>query len=298
MKKLKLLYNPLAGDRTFPGNLDACIGALQSGGYEVHVFRSQQPGDIENHIAKMHSKHYDAVVICGGDGSISRGVNAMLANGVHVPLGIIPSGTANDFATHFAIPQDHAKAAALIARGRVMPIDIGQVNDHYFINVCAAGLFSGISQSTDLWAKNTFGKLAYYLKGVEQLPNFVPVGLKIQTAQRTIEDKFTFFCVLNSSGAGGFDKLAPGASVVDGYLDFVAFRGMPLLELPLVFVKVLSGEHLEDDRVVYIRDKQFQVEPLEDTPCMFLGTDLDGEAGPNLPVNIQCLPGAIQLFIP
>ena len=99
MKKLKLIYNPFSGNKSFKFDLDVCIGIFQEGGYEVHPFRTLHPGDIDEHIATM-DPNYDVVVASGGDGTVNIVINAMMRRGLHIPLGIIPSGTANDFATY------------------------------------------------------------------------------------------------------------------------------------------------------------------------------------------------------
>ena len=99
MKKVKLIYNPFSGNKSFKFDLDICIGIFQEAGYEVHPFRTLYPGDIDNHIATMDPT-YDIIVASGGDGTVNIVVNAMMRRGLHTPLGIIPSGTANDFATY------------------------------------------------------------------------------------------------------------------------------------------------------------------------------------------------------
>ena len=99
MKKLKLFYNPFSGNKSFKFDLDVCIGIFQEGGYEVHPFRTLHPGDIDTHIATM-DPNYDIIVASGGDGTVNIVLNAMMHRGLHIPLGIIPSGTANDFATY------------------------------------------------------------------------------------------------------------------------------------------------------------------------------------------------------
>ena len=102
MKKLKLIYNPFSGNKSFKFDLDFCFSVFQEGGYEVHPFRSIRPGDIAAHIAQM-DENYDIVVVSGGDGTVNIVINALMNRGLRIPLGIIPSGTANDFATFLGL---------------------------------------------------------------------------------------------------------------------------------------------------------------------------------------------------
>ncbi len=304
MKKLKLIYNPFSGDKSFRYDLDPCIHELQQGGYEISVFRSMKQGDIVEHIKKMKNSSYDALVICGGDGSVNITLNAMIENKINIPLGIIPSGTANDFARHLRIPMEFTEAAKYIAKGKTELIDIGRANDRYFINVCAAGTLTNISQNIDLNFKNYFGKLAYYIKGIEQLPNFVPMKLKITSTKKTYIEDVHFFCVLNSSGTGGFEKMSPGASIADGLFDFIAFKASPIHELAILMLKALTGDYLDDTNILFFRDSKITIEPLEinaskdKNALSLLETDLDGEAGPHMPVVIENLHKAFKIFIP
>ena len=299
MKKLKLIYNPNAGDKSFRYDLDPCVKAFQEGGYETHVFRSSKHGDVAAHIARLSAESCDGVVICGGDGSVNLAVNAMMANKIDAPLGIIPSGTANDFANYLKMPGEHSEAAAAIARGNITTIDLGQANGQYFVNVCAAGMFSGISQNIDPNFKNTFGKLAYYAKGMEQLPAFTPMKIKIENSGRVIHETVHLFFALNSTGTGGFEHLSPGASITDGLLDFIAFKAVPMHEMALLFVRVLAGDYLSDPRVLFFRDRLIKITPTETAANkQSLLTDLDGELGPAMPVEIKNCHKAFRIFTP
>jgi len=297
-QKLKLYYNPFSGDKSFRYAVDACIHHFQKAGYETTVFRSMANGDIEANIAKT-GKEYDAIVVSGGDGTINIVANAMLKHEVACPLGIIPSGTANDFAAFLRIPAEPEGAAQIIARNNILPIDMGQINgEQFFVNVCGAGLWTNISQQVDLTVKDTLGKLAYYLKGIEQLPNFVPFPVRITNSKQTVDESIYLFIALNSAGTGGFEKIAPFASIHDGLLDFVAIRARPLHEIVVLFFKMLTGsDFLNDINVIHFQDRYIKIEALEQNP-LFHETDIDGETGPKLPVEICVRPKAIRIFVP
>ncbi|MDR1067013.1 MAG: YegS/Rv2252/BmrU family lipid kinase [Clostridiales bacterium] len=299
MKKLLLIYNPNSGDKSFRYDIDPCVRVLQEGGYITTVYRTNSPEDADKRIKELTGEKIDAIAVSGGDGSVNRVVNAMKKYGVDAPVGIIPSGTANDFANYLKIPQDYGAAAGVIARERITPIDIGVVNGRYFINVCAAGLFSNISQNIDVNFKNAFGKLAYYVKGVEQIADLTPMKLRISDSKDVYEESVYFFFALNGAGAGGFERLSPGASVNDGLLDFVAVKEAPIHEMALLFFKIIGGDFLSDGRVLFFRDRRIKVEALEDVKNQdMLETDVDGETGPNIPIEIKSLPGALRVFAP
>ena len=294
-KKLKLVYNPNSGDKTFKLNLDACVSILQNADYDVHLFRSQTKGDIAAHIQEMDTE-YHAIVVAGGDGTLHIVINAMLRRNMTIPIGLIPAGTANDFATFLQLPKSHMVACERIVAGNMMLSDVGKANDVYFINVCAAGFLSNISQNIDDDFKFALGKLAYYIKGIEQLPNFEAFQVRIDASGDIMIDDIYFFLVLNSSGTGGFDHLSPSASINDGKLDFIAFRQMPLIDLAKIFLKVLKGDYLNDDNILYFQSDCITIEAISDN-FTFSETDLDGESGPNMPVTITTVPNALQFFV-
>ena len=297
MKKIKLLYNPFSGNKSFKFDLDICIGIFQEAGYEVHPFRTMQPGDIETHVAQMDAD-YDIVVASGGDGTVNIVLNALMHRGLHIPLGIIPSGTANDFATYLGLKTGNTEdACRVIAQTQPRPIDIGVVNrETYFINVCAGGLLTNVSQTVDKDVKNALGNLSYYLKGMEQIPNFHKIPFRITSTEGVWEEDLYLYMIMNSAGTGGFTRLSPEASVSDGKFEFIGVRPKSILEIPTVFLKMLTGEHIRDEKsILYLRDHSFQIECL-DPNFRIMESTVDGEMGPKMPFTVEVLPQAISVF--
>ncbi|MCL2377324.1 MAG: YegS/Rv2252/BmrU family lipid kinase [Defluviitaleaceae bacterium] len=298
MKKLKLIYNPMSGDRLFKSSLDTYVAAFQQAGFEAHLFRSDAVGDIDKHIAAMPKGFYDAIAVSGGDGTLNLALNALMTHGHSAtPLAIIPSGTANDFASFLGISKSAEKCAKALARGEIIWADIGLANETYFINVCGAGLFTHISQQVDEGMKSTLGKLAYYLKSLEEIPNFQPISVRITNSTTVMEEDIFLFLALNSAGTGGFDKLVPDASISDGLFDFIAFRACPILDLGRLFIKVLKQDYLNDDGVIYFRDNYVKIELISQTD-RYDSCDVDGEWGPKLPVEIRNLHKKVPLIAP
>lgn len=296
MKKLKLFYNPFSGNKSFKFDLDVCIGIFQEGGYEVHPFRTLHPGDIEDHIAHM-DPNYDIVVASGGDGTVNIVINALMRRGLHIPLGIIPSGTANDFATYLGFKSGQVEdVCKTIVSTKPVDIDLGLVNGSiFFINVCAGGFFTNVSQTVDKDVKNALGSLSYYLKGVEQLPQFRKIPFRITTSQEVVEEDLYFYMILNSAGTGGFTNLSPEASVTDGKFEFIAIKGRPLIEMTPVLMKMITGEHIHDKNVLYLKDDYFKIECLDESFNIMEST-VDGEMGPDMPFDVRVIPKAIPVF--
>lgn len=290
MKKARLIYNPYSGDRSFRMRLDVVIDKLQRGGYEVIPHRTMSIEDIYNSFSSKDL--YDCVIISGGDGTINHVINAMIKNDINIPIGIIPSGTSNDFAAHLNIPKRVTQACDIITKGNTVEIDVGKINGRYFVNVAAGGLLTDVSQKIDINLKNTLGKMAYYIKGIEQLPNFRSIPITIEYSGNIIQEEVYLFVILNGSSAGGF-KLAPDAAACDGKLNFVAVKACNIVELFNLFIRMLKGDHLQDNNIIYLKDTEFKISCNEN-----IETDIDGEIGPDFPLNVTLSDKKLRVFTP
>ena len=114
-----------------------------------------------------------------------------------MPIGILPVGTANDFGKFINIPQDIEEACKQILSSKPVKVDIGKINDRYFINVASTGLFTDVSQKTDVTLKNAIGKLAYYIKGIEELPNFRKLKIKLKSKEVDYNGEMYLMLIFN-----------------------------------------------------------------------------------------------------
>lgn len=296
MKKLKLFYNPNSGNKLFKNKLDKIVEKMQGYDYEVSLFRSCNIGDIDEYFKSHDLNEYDAIGVSGGDGTINIVVNAIMHNNYnHIPLAIFPSGTANDFANHLGIKDDALKCCDLIGQGKTVAVDLGLANDMYFVNVCAGGLFSNVSFEIDKNLKKAFGVFAYYAKSMEQLYSFKPINMRISGSRFIYTGGISLFLVLNSTGTGGIPNISPDASVSDGLLDVVAFVHPQVTEVPKMILSFIKGELKDNENVIFFRDNNIKIENL-DKEQRFKVTDLDGEIGPEMPIEIKNIHKAINVF--
>ncbi len=292
MKKIKFIYNPFSGDGTLKNRLDNILEKFQKSGYAVMPYRSSDISQLEKAFFDIH-EDYEAVCVSGGDGTISSVVNLMAERRISTPLGIFPYGTANDFATYLNIPKDIDACCELVLKGATRRVDIGRVNDRYFINVCSAGLLTDISYKTDTNLKNALGKIAYYIKGIEEIPKFTTFRMRMQYGDNVIEDNFLLFLILNGSSAGGFTRLAPYAKIDDGRMDVLAIKASNITNFVALFLKILRGEHLGDSNIYH-----FQTDRLQIGCGGSCETDIDGEKGPDFPLDIEVKKHFLKVFAP
>lgn len=297
MKKAILIYNPKAGNRQIIEHLDYIIKRIQNMNYEISIYRSEGQGKIEEYIIDhVNENNVDLIIISGGDGTINECINGLSRKKIHIPIGILPLGTANDFAHTLKIPQNIMGALDIIQEGQLRYVDIGKVNDRYFANVCNMGLFSGVSHIIDLDLKKKFGKFAYYVKGIEELQNYQAMKLKIKLDNEVLEGSYVLVLIFNGKGAGGFMKLAKHATVDDGEFDIIGIKDVGLHEIPILFLKVLQGEHFDDSNVDYKKSKHVFIE-CENMNKEFV-TDIDGEKGPSFPLDVDVVEDKFKFFLP
>ena len=294
MKYMQLIYNPMSGNRTFKTRLDTLIETVEEQGYELRIWRTRSEDDFETFFEEGNFNHCVAILIAGGDGTINRAVNSIMKQKIKCPLGVIPAGTANDFAQHLGISSNFNEAFETLVSMKTRKLDIGMVNGQYFVNVCGGGLLTNIAHTIEPEFKNTLGKMAYYIKGVQQIPKFKSQKVRITTDEQVYEEEFYLFIVLNGSSAGGFNRLGEYASMRDGKLDFVGFRACNMNEIPIVFAKIMRGEHLEDKNILFFQSRKIYIESIEDKG---FPADIDGELGPQYPLDIKVIPESMEFIV-
>ena len=288
MKKLVLVYNPVSGKAVFKKRLDEIIYKLQSRGCMVIPYRTTPENADLVEFIKLAAP--DGIIAAGGDGTVHEIVNLIMREKLNIPMGIIGTGTSNDFATFLHLDTD--EYFDRIASGKTMKIDLGKVGDTYFINVASAGMVTSIAHEVDTRLKNAFGKMAYYVHGLKTLPQFRAFDLTVRTEKEEIHEKAFLFLVVNSSVVASFKKVAVQASVQDGVLDLIIMKQCNVADLMIVTTELLAGKDISQRKeVIYRQASTFKIECSEE-----LTSDIDGEVGPKLPLNIETVPKALDIF--
>lgn len=291
MKKLILVYNPVSGDAMFKYRLDEMIEKFMARGCMLIPYRTQKD-NRETFLAFLGGIDVEGVIISGGDGTVHEIINIMIKESIDLPIGIIASGTSNDFASFLGIDENLDHYIDAIARGVVMPIDVGKIGDHYFINVASAGVLTSVAHKVDAGLKNAIGKMAYYLKGLGELPGFHALDVTIRADQRIIKEKIFLFVIVNSGTVGSLKNIATDARIDDGKLDMIIVKQCSIPELMALAAEIVAGSRITKRKnVIYLQAKDIRIECAED-----LESDLDGELGPKLPLEITTLQGRLNLF--
>jgi diacylglycerol kinase (ATP) len=292
MKRARLIYNPSAGREEMKKRLPDVLQRLEQAGIETSTYATTAEGDATREAAQAIERGYDYIIGAGGDGTLHEIVNGMSEKLNRPPLGILPLGTTNDFARALNIPKNWEKACDLIAKQYTTSIDIGKVNDRYFINILGGGSMTELTYEVPSKLKTMIGQLAYYMKGLEKLPRLSPIDVHIKTAEKEYREEAMVFLISNSHSVGGLEKLSPGASLHDGLLDVLVLKKCNLAEFLRIVTLALRGEHIHDPHVF-----QFQTKYLEIYSSDRVQLNLDGEYGGTLPVKISTLQNHIKVIV-
>ena len=292
MKKAKFIYNPKSGEKSIVNNLDFIIKIYQLYIITLVPYRINKHECIDKAFLDIDDT-YDHLLLAGGDGTIDIIINTMKRLNIDLPVGILPVGTANDFAHSLGLSFDIKQALENIINSKPKAFDIGKINDKYFINVASAGMFTDVSQKINPDFKNYMGKVAYYITGIEQALHLRAFNIKVKSEEVEYKGKMYLMLVFNGKTAGNLN-LAYKAQLDDGYLDVIIFKDMPIPKSIPVFINVLRGEHLEksnEEDILYFKTKEIDIECIDE-----LVTDIDGEKGPDFPLHIKCIEGGIKIL--
>ena len=224
MRKLLFLVNPNAGQRRVNKSLTEIIGVFNEGGYEVTVFLTTGPGS-GTRIVQERAADYDLVVCAGGDGTLNETITGVLRAGADCPVGYIPCGSTNDFASTLKLSTDVVQAAKDIMMGAPVEYDVGRWGDRYFVYIASFGAFTRVSYTTPQNLKNALGHLAYVLSGIQELPQIRNIPMALELDGQVLDGEYLFGAVSNSTSVGGVFTLdSRQVDLRDGKFEVILVR--------------------------------------------------------------------------
>ncbi len=224
--KLLFVFNPISGKGVVKNKLYEIINIFTKNGWLVNSYPTQCAGDASR-IIKEKGNQFDLVVIAGGDGTLNEGISGImeLPSENRPPIGYIPTGTTNDFASNLGISKNLVVAAKNIAKGKTYKYDIGYFNDKSFVYVAAFGAFTDVAYETPQQNKNILGQTAYFLEGIKKLYNLKSYKMKVCCDEDEVEDEFIFGMISNTNYLGGFKaEKAFKAQLNDGLFEVILIR--------------------------------------------------------------------------
>ena len=276
MKKLLLILNPCSGKKKASHALADVVNVFNRGGYDVTVYITAARGDATKVVAQR-APEFDLVVCAGGDGTFNETISGLLAGGHDTPIGYLPAGSTNDFASSLHLSKNLVEAARDIVEGTPRRLDVGRFNDRYFSYVASFGAFTRASYATSQNVKNALGHLAYILSGIKELAYIRSRRLRFTLDDgRVLEDEYIFGAISNSTSVAGILTLSEDlVDMNDGVFELLLVRKPEnLLELNDC-VLALTTQDYHTPMLTFTSARSVEIEAPED-----MDWTLDGEREP------------------
>jgi diacylglycerol kinase (ATP) len=292
-----VIANPAAGRGRGRKALERVRSLL---GPEDELVVSQGPGDSERLAAEAATSHA-VITVMGGDGTLSEVINGIAASGFRAALGVLPVGTANDFAIYVGVPTDLERAVAIVRAGHLRQVDLGLIERggrrRYFATTIGVGLSAAVARLAQGEADKAHGSPLTYLRALPgELLRFRPIEVEIAGGDVTFRGRVLTASISNGEQEGGIFHLAPGARVDDGFLHLLILGDIPSWQRPwYIFQSVRGGAHKLSKAHLY-HLKALTMHTQEDAPFY-----VDGEFDPlsaGEVVQVQVEEGKLSVVAP
>jgi lipid kinase YegS len=288
-RKVQLILNgKVAGNEA----LRTALVRQRAAGHSIKVRATREKGDARRFAAEAGKA--DLLIAAGGDGTLNEVVHGLmdLSKVTRPALGVVPLGTANDFAIGCGIPRDPGEALALCMEGQAVSVDIGKANEHWFLNVASVGFGAAVTATTPPELKRLLGHVAYTVMGAILAMNVHHYHGRLTLPHREIIGSGPVAIVGNGRQTGGGVQVAPRARIDDGLLDVLVVRKIPATAL-LTAARELQELSPNGEYISYSQTPWAEVYPEEAIPV-----NLDGEPVQFTSVRYEAVPRAIQLIVP
>jgi YegS/Rv2252/BmrU family lipid kinase len=295
MRKAYLIFNPVAGQGNAEEEL-ARIRQLLEPEIDLEIHLTSVEVDADQLALEAVRKNVEAVIACGGDGTVSAAAEAVMMTGI--PLGVICRGTANAFANALDLPTTIDEACAAILEGHTRVVDAAKCNDKPMVLLAGLGFEAETVERADRKLKNRFGLLAYILAGMDQLQRLEQFEAEIETEERIINVSAAAITVANAAPPTSI--LAQGSSGVifdDGLLDVTivapATRTGAIAASYELLTSALRGDATTRPDIGYFRTPKLKITTEPEQKVV-----VDGEVIGTTPVMIECFPKSLAVFAP
>ena len=293
MKKLLFVFNPLSGKALIKNYLFEIVDIMVKAEYDVTIYPTQRVNDAREKVEK-EAAGYDLIVCSGGDGTLDETVGGLMNCGRRIPLGYIPAGSTNDFATSLGIPKDMIQAAHIAVNGKPYSCDVGWFNGNNFIYVAAFGLFTNVSYKTSQEWKNVLGHAAYILEGIKSLHEIPAFRMQVECDNSFFQDEFIYGMITNSTSVGGFKGMTgPDVELNDGVFEVTLIKKpRNPMELNEIIASLINL--VDDTDMIY----SFKTNCVKFTSKKEIPWTLDGEyGGDHIEVEIRNIQKAVDIVI-
>jgi len=289
-KRVHLILNGKVAEND---DLRAAVAWQRALRHRIDVRVTWERGDARRFVSE--AGQVDLLIAAGGDGTLNEVVHGLmdLSKAERPTLGIVPLGTANDFANGCGIPREPKKALSLCMKGEAVPIDVGKANDRWFINAASSGFGAEITATTSPELKRLLGPAAYTVMGAVLAINLHHYQGRLALPGREITGSGLVAIVGNGRQTGGGIQVAPRACIDDGLLDVVVFKRIGYLDIIRYLQEVIFSSSISVPELEYFQTKRLRVSSKDEVPV-----EVDGELIGTCPVEFRVRERGLRVLAP
>ncbi len=295
--KAQLIFNPKAGQLKIRRALRDVLAYFDSVGWEIDLCETAAPGDAIR-FARAAASRYEVVLAIGGDGTINEVANGLAFS--DTALGVLPVGTGNVWAREMGIPftmpmlPHHLVEAAKVAvTGKIYCVDLGKVDERYFLLWAGAGLDALVTEAINPTVKKRFGPLSYLFAALKSAGELAGTCARITLDDRQINYNTILILVSNIQLYAAVARIAPIAKLDDGLLDVCIYEGGGMIQTLRHVFSTVIGRHIRSPKMVYYQAKEITIETARPIPVQ-----LDGDLHGTTPITIEVVPQALRIIAP
>ena len=293
MKKAVLIINPSSGNEEAKNYETQAREKLAQFFDEVEVKETAEGGDATKFARKAAEEKVDSVFAMGGDGTVNEAISGLAEQSYRPTFGFFPVGTVNDLARSLNISMDPQEAIESFDIEQKTSLDIGKVNDEYFMNIVSVGSIPEAISDVDVEEKTKFGKLAYFVNGVKEVFNDENYHFTLEIDGERTEIESSAVVIVLTRTIGGFTHIVPEAKNNDGNLYLLYLKDQSITDRLKSVPDIIKGVDQSTDTIGYTPFKEGRLTVKEETE---LRPSVDGDEGPELPLTIKVLPQHLDVY--
>ncbi|MBC9825995.1 diacylglycerol/lipid kinase family protein [Carnobacterium inhibens] len=295
MTKAMIIVNPSSGAEESENYTEQLKEQLKAVASEFVIKKTKKSGDAKEFAEEAALNDYEAVFVLGGDGTVSEAVNGLMLHESKLPLGIIPLGTVNNVARAVGIPMNPEKAIDSLEQLTVQQIDVGKLNDRFFISSTSVGPIPESVQEVYVDMKTKFGVFAYLIEGIKALKNDETYTFELDIDGEKWTAEYSLLLIAMSNFVGGVGTIIPEAAIDDGLIHLVTLKETTAKEKLSLVPELFQNKEYTKDQLEHRSFKKARIRLVEDIDKE-INCTVDGDKGQTFPLEIEVLPQALSVF--
>lgn len=292
MRKVLIIINPAAGKGQSKNYIATIKARFESADIDYQIKISNRVGNVTELALNGVKEGFNEIVAVGGDGTVIEALNGIV--GTDTILGIIPAGTGNDFVRSIGIERDFISALNVVIEGKYELIDIGEVNDRFFLNVVSFGIDSDVVKTMEKIKNVVTGPAAYYVSSIKAISTYKAVKMSITIDGEEYIRKAYLVAIGNGKYFGGGMKITPDANVNSGDFEICIINNISRIGLMRLLTKANTGNHISENGVEVFKGKEITIRAIAD----HLAVNADGNLIGPAPAKISVFKNKLRVLSP